>query len=177
MRALLFCCLVLLLGGCEQKMTEMPRIDPLAATGLFSDGSGARVPPAGTVATNAALGPERTALPAALDLGLMQRGRERFNIFCSPCHDYTGHGNGRVVQRGFPHPPDFHAARLIAAPDGHFFDVITHGYGAMFSYASRVPPADRWAIIAYIRALQYSEQVPAADLTLEQREKLAETQP
>jgi mono/diheme cytochrome c family protein len=177
MRALLFCCLVLLLGGCEQKMTQMPRIDPLAASDIFSNGSGARVPPAGTVSTDAAVIPGRTALPAALDLGLMQRGRERFNIFCSPCHDYTGHGHGRVVQRGFPQPPDFHSARLIAAPDGHFFDTITHGHGAMFSYASRVPPDDRWAIIAYIRALQYSEQVPAGDLTPELRQKLAEAKP
>jgi hypothetical protein len=171
------CCLVLLLGGCEQKMTEMPRIDPLDATGLFSNGSGARVPPAGTVATDAALAPGRTALPAALSLDLLQRGRERFNIFCSPCHDYTGHGNGRVVQRGFPHPPDFHSERLLAAPDSHFFDVITHGYGAMFSYASRVKPDDRWAIIAYIRALQYSEQVPAGDLTPDLSAKLAEVKP
>jgi hypothetical protein len=107
----------------------------------------------------------------------MQRGQQRFNIFCSPCHDYTGHGNGRVVQRGFPHPPDFHSARLIAAPDSHFFDVITHGYGAMFSYASRVPVADRWAIVAYIRALQYSEQVPAGDLTPDLKAKLAEAAP
>jgi hypothetical protein len=169
--------IALLLCGCEQKMAEMPRVDPLETSQLFADGAGARVPVTGTIAADADIGPQPTALPAALDLDLMQRGQQRFNIFCSPCHDYTGHGNGRVVQRGFPHPPDFHSARLIAAPDSHFFDVITHGYGAMFSYASRVPVSDRWAIIAYIRALQYSEQVPAGDLTPDLKAKLAEAAP
>jgi mono/diheme cytochrome c family protein len=89
-----------------------------------------------------------------MSLALVQRGRERFNIFCSECHGYTGEGDGMVAQRGFPHPPSFHDPRLIAAPDEHFVDVITNGHGVMYSYADRVPPPDRWAIAAYIRALQ-----------------------
>lgn len=89
-----------------------------------------------------------------MTLALVQRGRERFNVFCSECHGYTGDADGMVVQCGFPHPPSFHETRLISAPDEHFVDVISHGYGVMYSYADRVPPADRWAIAAYIRALQ-----------------------
>jgi mono/diheme cytochrome c family protein len=89
-----------------------------------------------------------------MSLALVKRGQERFDIFCSVCHGYTGDGDGMVVQRGFPHPPSFHSPRLIAAPDQHFVDVITNGHGVMYSYADRVPVADRWAITAYIRALQ-----------------------
>jgi hypothetical protein len=88
---------------------------------------------------------------------LIERGRDRYNIFCSVCHDQKGDGNGMIVQRGFPAPPSFHSDRLRKAPASHFFDVITKGYGVMYSYASRVPPRDRWAIVAYIRALQLSQ--------------------
>ena len=165
---------LLALCGCQQKMADMPRLDPLETSPLFADGAGARPPVPGTIRADADLSEPADGLPAALDLALLQRGRERFEIFCAPCHDYTGHGDGRVVQRGFPHPPDFHSPALLTAPDKHFFDVITNGYGAMFSYAARVPPADRWAIVAYIRALQYAEQVPAADLTPDLRARLAE---
>ena len=89
-----------------------------------------------------------------MTLALVYRGRERFNIFCSECHGFGGDADGMVVQRGFPRPPNFHEARLVNAPDDHFVDVMTNGYGVMYSYADRVPPADRWAIVAYIRALQ-----------------------
>ncbi len=102
----------------------------------------------------------------------MQHGRERFEIFCSPCHGYAGHGDGRVVQRGFSHPPDLHSPELVAAPDKAIFDAITNGYGAMAPYRDRVPVADRWAIIAYVRALQYSARVPVADLSDELRQRL-----
>ena len=93
-----------------------------------------------------------------------ERGRERYNIYCSPCHDYTGGGHGMIVQRGFPAPPSFHIDRLRQAPAGHFFDVMTNGFGAMYSYASRVAPEDRWRIAAYIRALQLSQHGQPADV-------------
>ena len=96
-----------------------------------------------------------------MSLALVKRGRERFNIFCSECHGSTGDGDGMVVQRGFPAPASFHDARLVNAPDEHFVDVITNGYGVMYSYSDRVPPADRWAIAAYIRALQRTEKTVA----------------
>jgi mono/diheme cytochrome c family protein len=164
--------IALLLCGCEQKMAEMPRVDPLETSQLFADGAGARVPVTGTIAADADIGPQPTALPAALDLDLMQRGQQRFNIFCSPCHGRTGDGDGMVVQRGFPKPPSYHQDALRKAPDRHFYDVITNGYGAMYSYAARVPPHDRWAIVAYIRTLQYSRYAPVAALPEELRAKL-----
>jgi len=103
---------------------------------------------------------------------LLERGRERFDIFCSPCHGLLGNGEGVVVQRGFPKPPDLAAARLREAPDRHFIEVISHGYGQMYSYASRIPPADRWAIVAYVRALQRSQGVPLEQLSTAQRRRL-----
>jgi hypothetical protein len=166
--------LAVCLAGCEQKMADAPRRDPFEPSPLFADGTSARLPPTGTVAADADLAPVAAALPATLPMAMLERGRERYGIFCSPCHDHTGHGNGRVVQRGFPQPPDFHSARLREAPDRLFFDTITQGYGAMYPYASRVPVADRWAIVAYIRALQLSEDAPAAMLTPALRAKLGE---
>lgn len=103
---------------------------------------------------------ERRSNPRPLTLTLLERGRERYGIFCAPCHGKTGDGDGRVVQRGFPAPPSYHDPRLRAAPDGHFFDVISRGYGVMYPYADRVAPDDRWAIVAYIRALQMSRNAP-----------------
>ena len=174
MRPLALLLVAACLAGCEQKMADAPRRDPYEPSPLFADGTSARLPPKGTVAAAADLAPVAAALPAELPMAMLQRGRERYGIFCSPCHDYTGHGNGRVVQRGFPHPPDFHSAGLRQADDRLFFDTITHGYGAMYPYASRVPVADRWAIVAYIRALQLSEDAPAEMLTPELVAKLAE---
>jgi hypothetical protein len=141
---------------------------------MFADGTSARLPPPGTVATDADLQPVATSLPTTLPMAMLERGRAQYEVFCTPCHDYTGHGNGRVVQRGFPHPPDFHSAALRAAPDRRFFDAITNGYGAMFPYASRVPVADRWAIVAYIRALQLSEDASGAMLGPELTARLVE---
>jgi mono/diheme cytochrome c family protein len=159
---------MLLLAACGQKMADMPRVDPLDTTPLFDDGTGARTPVSGTVATDDAA----AAVPPLATLDVIQKGRAQFDVFCSPCHDYTGHGHGMVVQRGFPAPPDFHSPILLAAPDRHYYDVITNGYGAMYSYADRVSDADRWAIVAYVRALQFSEQVPAAQLTATLRSRL-----
>ena len=95
---------------------------------------------------------------------MIERGRERFNIHCAVCHGFSGAGDGMIVQRGFPTPPSFHSDRLRAAPAGHFFDVMTRGYGVMYPYASRVPPEDRWAIVAYVRAIQLSQNATLADV-------------
>src|SRR5262250_2365434 len=103
---------------------------------------------------------------------MLIRGQERFNIYCSPCHSRTGDGNGMIVQRGFPAPPSYHIDRLRQAPVGHFFDVITQGYGIMYSYAQRVEPADRWAIAAYIRVLQKSRNASLTEVPENEREKL-----
>lgn len=163
---------VLLLAGCSQKMTDMPRRDPLDTSPLFADGAADRPEIAGTVAADDDIAPQPERLPAALPLALMQRGQDRFDVFCSPCHAYDGHGNGRVVQRGFPNPPDLHSAAVTALSDRQIFDVISSGYGVMFPYGGRVPVADRWAIVSYIRALQYADDVPVTDLPPELHERL-----
>jgi mono/diheme cytochrome c family protein len=124
-------------------------------------------PPAGTVARD-----ERPVPPPPVTLALLHHGRERYDIYCAPCHSRTGDGNGTIVQRGFPHPPSYYSEKLRAAPNQHFYDVITHGYGVMFPYAARVPPADRWAIVAYIRALQASASATLADVPAAQRQTL-----
>ncbi|MEO8714180.1 MAG: cytochrome c [Acetobacteraceae bacterium] len=110
--------------------------------------------------------------PPPVTLALLDRGQEQFRIYCTPCHSELGDGDGMIVQRGFPHPPSYHSAALLEAPTRHFYDVITNGFGVMYSYAARVQPADRWAIAAYIRALQLSQRIPVADLSAEQRKLL-----
>jgi mono/diheme cytochrome c family protein len=112
------------------------------------------------------------ALPMRLTKELLARGRERFNIYCSPCHDRTGNGRGMVVRRGYQPPPSYHIERLREAPVGHFFDVMTNGLGAMPDYASQIDVADRWAIAAYIKALQLSQHAPVADVPADKREAL-----
>ena len=166
------------LAGCERTMKDMytqPRLGPDAASPLWADGKGSRPPPPGSVpvamgdlaqTSSGRRGREElvardaaqaaSATPAA-SLALLQRGKERFEIYCAPCHSIVGDGDGMVARRGFPAPPSFHQARLRDAPDRHFFDVITQGYGVMPPYADRVAPPDRWAIVAYIRALQQSQ--------------------
>jgi mono/diheme cytochrome c family protein len=106
---------------------------------------------------------------------VLARGRDRFDIYCAPCHSVVGDGDGMVARRGFPHPPSYHTDRLRKAPDEHFFDVITRGYGAMYPYADRLDPSDRWAVVAYIRALQLSQHATLADVPPEQA-KLLEQQ-
>jgi hypothetical protein len=100
-------------------------------------------------------------MPFPVTREVLQRGQERFNIYCAPCHSELGDGNGMIVQRGYRRPPSYHIERLRTAPLGHFFDVITNGFGAMPDYAMQIQPGDRWAIIAYIRALQLSQNAPA----------------
>jgi mono/diheme cytochrome c family protein len=160
-------------AGCKQDMADMPRYDPLEKSGQFADGASARQPVAGTVARDDDLAPVPDKIPYPVTMALLERGRQRFDIFCSPCHGRTGDGDGMIVQRGFPAPPSYHQDALRKAPDRHFYDVITHGYGAMYSYAARVPPPDRWAIVAYIRALQYSRYAPASELPRKLRGKLS----
>ena len=139
-----------LLSGCDD-MTVQPKADPYSAEANMV------TPAQDTVAWG-----DTASTPPPLTLALIQRGQQRYRIDCTPCHSELGDGHGMVVQRGFPAPPSYHIDRLRQAPTQHFYDVITHGYGAMYSFAGRVAPADRWAIAAYIRALQLSQHPPAA---------------
>ena len=145
----------LLLAACNQNLTmsDQKKLDEYERSDIFRNGKVLQSPPPGSISREQDVADVLTEKPP-MTLALVQRGRERFNIFCSECHGSGGDADGMVVQRGFPKPPSFHEARLVNAPDEHFVDVITHGYGVMYSYADRVPPADRWAIAAYIRALQ-----------------------
>jgi cytochrome c553 len=153
--------------GCRNDMHNQPRYKPMAATDFFGDGRSARPTIDDTVArgqlrvdqprfTGKDNGKDIDYFPIQITRDDLDRGRERFNIFCSPCHGRLGDGNGMIVTRGLRQPPSYHDERLRTAPVGHFFDVMTNGYGAMYSYASRVPVDDRWRIAAYIRALQFS---------------------
>jgi mono/diheme cytochrome c family protein len=111
-------------------------------------------------------------IPFPLTVATYRRGRERFDIYCAPCHSVVGDGDGMVVRRGFPAPPSYHTDRLRGAPDRHFYAVITRGYGAMYSYADRLSPGDRWAVVAYIRALQLSRHTPLSELSAQERARL-----
>jgi mono/diheme cytochrome c family protein len=152
-----------------------PKLEPLVHTEFFPNGMASRPMVEGTVArgelqadtyfyTGMAGGQPGNEMPFPATLEVLQRGHQRFNIYCSPCHSEMGDGNGIVVQRGFRRPPSFHTDRLRQAPLGHFFDVMTHGFGAMPDYAAQVPTADRWAIAAYIRALQLSQSATHGDV-------------
>ena len=155
-------------AACRPDMADQPYVRPLAEDSFFDDGAGSRPLPPRTVArgelhenepyfTGKVDGRLISNIPVPVTPELLSRGRQRFEIYCSVCHGRTGDGNGIIVQRGFPRPPSLQDERLRAAPAGHFFDVITNGYGVMYPYASSVTPADRWAIAAYIRALQFSQ--------------------
>lgn len=175
-RALAVCALFLpFLLGCRQDMHVQPKYVPEDPSTFFADGRSERPLVEGTVArghlridellyTGRLNGTVSDVFPFPISAADLSRGRERYNIYCSPCHDYTGGGNGMIVQRGFPPPPSFHIERLQQAPPGHFFEVITNGFGLMYSYASRVSPEDRWRIAAYIRALQLSEHGSITDV-------------
>ena len=165
-------CALLLLVACDQRMIKQDKDIVWGETKLFSDGKVVQSPPPGTVARGELAYEAALAERPEMGAALLARGQERFNIFCAPCHSRLADGEGMIVQRGMPHPPSFHIQRLREAPDEHFLQVIANGYGAMYSYASRVPPADRWAIIAYIRALQLSQNVEVAALPADARERL-----
>ncbi|MBS0531365.1 MAG: cytochrome c [Proteobacteria bacterium] len=159
------------LAGCDQNMEVQPKYDAYAKAPLFRSGV-LRDPPAGAMARDALEKNQDAAQRPALTAALLDRGHDRFAIYCSPCHGAGGDGNGRIVQRGMPSPTSYHDPRLVSADDQHFFDVITNGYGAMYSYASRVAPRDRWAIVAYIRALQLSRRASLDDVPAAQRSRL-----
>jgi len=155
------------LAACDY-MANQPKLNPYELP-YGAQANWPVSPPPHIVARDDAMHP-----PAAppITMALLERGRQRFDIYCAPCHGRFGDGNGVIVQRGFPRPPSYHSDALRNAPSQHFYDVITAGYGVMFSYADRVEPADRWAIAAYIRALQASANATAADVPPDQRSAL-----
>jgi mono/diheme cytochrome c family protein len=150
---------MLALAACHQNLTmsDQKKDSEWERTNLFRNGRVLQAPAQGSISREDDTTNVLAERPP-MTLALVERGRERFNAFCSECHGYGGDADGMVVQRGFPRPPSFHDPQLIAAPDQHFVNVITNGYGVMYSYADRVPPADRWAITAYIRALQRTRE-------------------
>ena len=163
------------LSGCRQDMHDQPKFQSWEATDFFADGRASRPQVAGAVARGelradthlyeGRVNGELAALfPIPVTRDLIERGRERYEIFCSPCHGLLGDGAGTIVQRGFQAPPSYHITRLRVAPVGHFYDVISNGKGKMFSFNDRVPVRDRWAIVSYIRALQLSQATPIGDL-------------
>jgi mono/diheme cytochrome c family protein len=187
---------VLVLPGCErgmQNMYDQPRYKPLRPSPFFADGNSSRPLPPGTVVhssgpfagtSSGRVGMEdaeaRDAAsaaqhPGAVTAELLRRGQDRYTIYCAPCHSALGDGDGRIVRRGFPHPPSYHIDRLRNAPDRHLFDVMTQGYGIMYSYADRLDPRDRWAVVAYIRALQRSQQAKLDDVPADARQPLEDT--
>ena len=162
-------------AGCRADMQDTPKAKTFRPSRFFDDRMTARQLVAGTVpardwpTTNCSTtarvdGRLATVFPFPITREVLARGQERYNIFCSPCHGRLGDGDGMIVRRGFRHPPSYHIERLRKAPVGHFYDVITHGFGSMYDYADRVAPRDRWAIIAYIRALQFSQNATLADV-------------
>jgi mono/diheme cytochrome c family protein len=164
-------------------MQDQPKFIPLRESTFYEDQRSARPLVPGTVArgqlhedtlmyTGKAGGMDSTVFPFPIDDRIMARGQERFNIYCSPCHGRTGQGDGMVVRRGYRHPPTYHQDRLREAPVGHFFDVMTNGFGAMPDYAAQIKVEDRWAIVAYIRALQLSEHAALADVPPAERSGL-----
>ena len=167
--------LLLVAAGCRQDMHDGPYYERLEKSAFFEDGRASRPPVDGAVArgelraddhlwTGYVDGEPAATFPFAVDREVVMRGRERFEIYCAPCHGKLGDGNGTIVQRGFQHPPTYHQARLRTAPPGHFYNVIANGFGRMYSFNDRIQVRDRWAIVAYIRALQLSQGVSADEL-------------
>jgi len=179
---------LLFTAGCRRDMYDQPKYDAYDPSTFFKDGSSSRQQIDGTVArgdleadslyyTGKIDGKDADVFPFAVDRELLELGRERYLIYCSPCHGRAGDGRGMVVRRGFSPPPTFHSEYLYKKPVGHLYNVITHGYGAMYSYAARVPVRHRWAITAYIRAMQYSRQASPDDLTPAEQKFLASPPP
>ena len=172
-----------LTAGCRQDMHDQPKYEPLEESPFFEDGRSARpllpeTVPRGYLREDAHLytgkagNADAETFPFPITGEVLERGRERFNIFCSVCHGRLGDGEGMIARRGFRRPPSYHIDRLRQAPVGHFFDIITNGFGAMPDHATQIPVRDRWAIIAYIRALQRSQHATLDDVPLQEREKL-----
>ena len=172
------------LAGCDeairQDMANQPKNRPESPSDFFSDGRSVRplienTVARGSIANDAYNVPKDFAgFPPAVKINekLLNRGEDRYKIFCTPCHGLQGDGLGMIAARGMKHPPSYHIDRLRQAPNGYFYDVMTKGYGAMYSYSERIPPPDRWAIVAYIRALQLSRNAKVADLPPDLRQRL-----
>jgi cytochrome c553 len=171
------------LGACRQDMHDAPRYDPLERGPFFNDGRASRTPvpntvPRGLIREDRHMfegvvdGKPAETFPMAVTPAVMARGQDRFNVYCAPCHGRTGEGDGMIVQRGFRKPPSYHEERVRNAPVGYYFDVMTRGFGAMQDYSAQVTAADRWAIAAYIRALQLSQRATVNDVPAERRDEL-----
>jgi mono/diheme cytochrome c family protein len=189
-RLSLFCLLTfafLISSGCRQDMQDQPRYTSYQRSEFFDNRMASRPPVEGTVARGSlrenvafytgknGTGPQATlvdTMPIPVNDQVLARGQERYNAFCAACHGMTGKGDGMVVRRGFRAPPPYTNERLLTAPVGHFFDVMTNGFGAMPDYAAQVSVEDRWAIVAYIRALQLSQRTPIAEVPQAERQKL-----
>lgn len=173
---------VCVLAGCDntlrQDMANQPRVNPLAPSDFFADGRSERPAIENTVARGSVesdglfVPKDSNAFPLPATKELLQRGQERYNIFCTPCHGIQGDGQGMIAMRGMKHPPSYHQERLRAEPNGYIYDVVTNGFGAMYGYSSQIPPRDRWAIVAYVRALQLSRNAPVSELPAGLKEKL-----
>jgi mono/diheme cytochrome c family protein len=178
MRALVWIGAVVLLSACRQDMHDQPKYEPLERSTFFADGMTSRAPVEGTIARGQLVtdvaratgktGKDYAANPLPRSVETFTRGRERFDIYCAPCHDRVGTGNGMIVERGFKQPTSFHDDRLRQVADGYLFETITQGFGVMPSYAQQIPVEDRWAIAAWVRVLQRSQNatlddVPPAD--------------
>lgn len=175
--------LILLVAGCDQAMSVQPKRRPLAESRFFEDGRSSRPPVAGTIAQGqlkldphlyrGLIGTEPAdSFPFPMTREILERGRQRYDIFCSPCHDRTGSGQGRIVARGFRAPPSYHLDRLRQAKPGQLFDVITRGFGAMQGYGDEIPARDRWDIVAWIRVLQETRVASLGDLPSDERKRL-----
>lgn len=164
----------LALAGCDQNMVQQSRYDAYEPSNLFPDGQAMQPPPQGTVDLATTARDAASAQPPAVTRALLLRGRERFGIFCAPCHGIDGRGNGVIPSRGFPHPPSFLVPEIRAIADRKIFDVITSGYGMMYAYGDRVPPNDRWAIVEWIRVLQAAQPAERAVGAPQQAEPVAQ---
>jgi mono/diheme cytochrome c family protein len=182
-RLCVLCLLWVVVSGCRQDMHDQPKYVPLRQSAFFNDARSARPVVEGTVArgqlhedellyTGKVRGEDATIFPMRVDAAVMARGQQRFTIYCAPCHGRTGQGDGMIVRRGYRRPPSIHQDRLRNAPAGHFFDVMTNGFGAMPDYAAQIKAEDRWAIVAYIRALQLSEHATLADVPAADRSRI-----
>lgn len=174
-RVVLLVVLASLLAACGRNMSDQPKAETYEASPFFADGASSRPLPEGAVSRErGGLDPAYlsgqdddgplTELPIELTTDLLLRGQERYNIYCAPCHNYDGGGDGMVVQKGFVQPTSFHEQRLLDAPVGYYYNAITNGFGRMYSYASRIPVEDRWAIAGYVKALQLSQNATLDDV-------------
>jgi mono/diheme cytochrome c family protein len=181
---LTICLLGVLVSGCRQDMHDQPKYIPLRPSDFFGDGRSERPLIEGTVARGhldddaayyTGRGPDGqfvNEFPFAVTKDVVERGQDRFNIYCAPCHDRLGNGNGKIVRRGYRHPPSYHIDRLRQVPNGYIYDVIASGFGAMPDYAAQIQPPDRWAIVAYVRALQLAHNGKIDDVPADKRADL-----